>query len=76
MTAALTLAQVAERLRIPLSEVAVMAGLSPVTIKRRVKANRFPAPVDRGAQLLFDRDQIVNFLKRVEDKAAAHGPQW
>ena len=74
MTAALSLAQVA--IRIPLSEAARLAGVSPVTLKRRIKDKKFPAPVDRGRQLLFDRDQIVNFLKPSGDNRVINGPNW
>jgi predicted site-specific integrase-resolvase len=45
-----------------MAEVCAIAHLSRVTIQRRVKAGRFPAPIDRGREAIFDRKAVYGAL--------------
>ena len=67
-----------EPLRLRLAEVAVLSGLSPLTIRRRVKAGKFPQPVDRSKTFLFDRAEVMFHLtgKRTEDSAPPPRAKW
>lgn len=48
--------------RIPASEVCRLAGYGRVTLGRRIKEGKMPAPVDRGREQLFDRAAVHKAL--------------
>lgn len=45
------------------SQVLDLAGYSNATLRRRIAAGRMPAPIDRGREDLFDKDEIDAALK-------------
>ena len=59
-----TLPSPAARPRIGMGEVCAIAMVSRVTIRRRFNADppRFPKPVDRGQEAIFDRKAVYDAL--------------
>ena len=57
--------------RLTTTEVCAMLRISRETLARRVKAGAFPAPIDRGRELLWSADQIDRHLKGITDAPPA-----
>lgn len=60
--------------RLLLSEVVAMSRLSAATLRRRWRTGKFPAPVDRGKQLLFDRAAVFKHFG-LDDPVASTPPR-
>lgn len=60
--------------RIPASEVCRLAGYGRVTLGRRIKEGKMPAPVDRGRERLFDRMAVHKALG-ISTEAEQHEPE-
>lgn len=48
--------------RLYTQEVCALAGFGPAKLRRRIAEGAFPPPVERGNQLLFDRDEVLRAL--------------
>ena len=48
--------------RLYTQEVCALAGFGPAKLRRRIAEGKFPPPVERGNQLLFDRDEVLRAL--------------
>jgi len=57
-----------ESARYTASEVCRLAGYSKVTLRRRISAGRLPKPVDRGREMLFDRQAVDRALGLAPEK--------
>lgn len=59
----------AARPRITMAEVCAIAMVGRLTIQRRVKAKKFPDPIDRGRESIFDRKAVYDALGIVQAAA-------
>lgn len=62
--------------RLLLSEVVVLSKLSAATLRRRWRAGKFPAPIDRGKQLIFDREAVLKAIGAPQTPATTPRPKW
>ncbi len=56
--------------RLYTQEVCMLAGFGPAKLRRRIAEGTFPPPVDRGNQLLFDRDAVLAALNLAQPQPA------
>lgn len=61
--------------RLYTQEVCALAGFGPAKLRRRIAEGTFPRPIDRGNQLLFDRDEVLRALN-IGTPAAQETAQW
>lgn len=62
--------------RITASEICIIGKFSRATLGRRVHAGRFPAPIDKGREQLFDRRAVYEALgiSQKDDNHAQDNP--
>lgn len=51
-----------DRDRITLTEIADYMRLSKATIRRRIARDELPKPIDKGRELIFCREQVLNAI--------------
>jgi predicted DNA-binding transcriptional regulator AlpA len=62
--------------RLLLSEVVALSRLSAATLRRRWRAGKFPAPIDRGKQLIFDRAAVLTAIGAPQEPEAKTRAKW
>lgn len=63
-------------LRITTSQVLDLAGISMVTLRKRIAEGKMPPSVDKGFELLFDRDAVLRALGLVNEPVQAEAVSW
>jgi predicted site-specific integrase-resolvase len=63
-------------LRLTLREVVEVSRLSAATLRRRWRAGKFPAPIDRGKQLIFDRAAVMTAIGAPQEPDAKPRAKW
>lgn len=63
-------------LRITTSQVLDLAGVSTQTLRKRITQGTMPGAVDKGFELLFDRDAVLKALGLVNEPVQAEAVSW